>query len=122
MHYPSDGQRYPVAHFPIFMTAITTRPQTAPAQKPAWIVTDGSACKQKGRQLAPGVYEFKEKRYMGTPAKCKVRGIIALADYNEERRNYYAEAYYGSLAGLMKECMADWEWILAECIFEQESF
>ncbi|MDF7815278.1 hypothetical protein [Hymenobacter sp. YC55] len=91
----------------------TVSPSTQPTM-PAWVVTDSST-KQKGRELAPGIYEFKEKR-----SGRKVRATILLADYNEERRNYYAEAYYGSLAGLMKECMKDWEWILAECIFEQQ--
>jgi hypothetical protein len=104
------------------MSAIATIHQTATTQKPAWVVTDGSACKQKGRQLGPGVYEFKEKRDFGPGKRRKVRAIITLADYSEERRNYYAEAYYGSLAGLMQENLVDdWEWILAECIFEQLS-
>lgn len=93
----------------------TLTPQTNPTTKPAWTVTDSST-KQKGRQLSPGVFEFKEKRFGR-----KVRATIVLADYDEERRNYYAEAYYGSLTGLMKDNLADWEWILAECIFEQLS-
>lgn len=50
-----------------------------------------------------------------------MRATINLADYPEERRNYYAEAYYGSLAGLIKDNLEDWEFILAECIFEQLS-
>lgn len=103
------------------MTAIATLPQPETTKKPKWLVTDGSACKQKGRQLAPGVYEFKEKRFMGTPARRKVRAIITLAEYSPERRNYYAESFYGSLAELIAENFEDWEWILAECIFEQLS-
>ena len=101
------------------MTATATLPQPGTAQKPKWLRTDDSACKQRGRQLAPGVYEFKEKRFMGTPAKRKVRAIITLADYSEERQNYYASLFYGSLAVLIKENLPDWEFILAECIFEQ---
>jgi len=112
------------AHRPYFlpvMTTIATAPQPETPQKPKWLRTDNSACKQRGRQLGPGVFEFKEKRFSGTPAKRKVRAVITLADYSEEQRNHYAEAYYGSLAGLMKENLEDWEFILAECIFEQLS-
>ena len=96
---------------------LSLQPQTdSPQAKPSWVLTDAST-KQKGRQLGPGVYEFKEKRHGR-----KVRATVVLADYPEERRDYYAEAYYGSLAGLMKENFEDWEWILAECIFEQQPF
>ena len=98
-----------------------THPQPGTTAKPKWLRTDDSACKQRGRQLGPGVFEFKEKRFLGTPAKRKVRAIITLADYSEERRNHYAEMFYGSLAGLMKDNLDDWEFILAECIFEQLS-
>lgn len=94
-------------------------PQSETTAKPKWLRTDDSACKQRGRQLGPGLFEFKEKRFLGTPARRKVRATINLADYSEERRNYYAELFYGSLAGLMKDNLDDWEWILAECIFEQ---
>lgn len=113
--YPAGGQRCPPAFFLRVMTAIATLPQTETNTKPAWLRTDDST-KQKGRQLAPGIFEFKEKRNGR-----KVRATVVLADYPEERRNYYAEAYYGSLAGLIKENFADWEFILAECIFEQLS-
>lgn len=96
---------------------LSLQPQTdSPQTKPKWVLTDAST-KQKGRMLAPGVYEFKEKRY-----GCKVKATVVLADYSQERRDYYAEAYYGSLAGLMKDNFEDWEWILAECIFEQQPF
>lgn len=101
--------------FSLVMTAIATRPQTETTAKPKWLRTDDST-KQKGRQLAPGIFEFKEKRFGR-----KVRATVVLAGYPEERRNYYAEAYYGSLAGLMKDNFEDWEFILAECIFEQLS-
>lgn len=104
----------PAARFPLMLT---TLPPTEKTAKPAWLHTDDSACKQRGRQLAPGVFEFKEKR------KCRgqVRATIYLADYNEERRNDFASTFYGSLAGLKKECEDDWQFILAECIFEQLS-
>ncbi len=106
-----NGARPPI--IPLMLTATSPRIETAP--KPVWLRTDDST-KQKGRQLGPGIFEFKEKRFGR-----KVRATIVLADYPEGRRNYYAEAYYGSLAGLMEECLDEWEFILAECIFEQIS-
>lgn len=109
---PAGNDACPL-HSPLMLTALSPKPEST--TKPEWIVTDSST-KQKGRQLGPGVFEFKEKRFGR-----RVRATIVLADYNEEQRNNYAEAYYGSLAGLMKDCLTDWEWILAECVFEQLS-
>lgn len=43
------------------MTVTATSPQTVITQKPAWLRTDDSACKQRGRQLGPGLFEFKVK-------------------------------------------------------------
>lgn len=110
---PGNGAR----PLPFFMQTAEATPST---EKDAWLLCDDST-KQYGRQLGPGVFEFKEKR----PHVGKVRAIITLADYNEERREYYAQGYYssaeGALAGLKADCGDDWEWILAECIFEQLS-
>lgn len=90
---------------------------SAPVATPstAWTLTDPDA-QQYGRQLAPGVYEFKEKR-----GRSEFQATVKLADYSPERRNYYCEAFYGSLADLLAQFPdpQDWEWLLAECIFEQ---
>jgi hypothetical protein len=85
---------------------------------PKWITTD-SDTRQKGRQLGPGVYEFKERRNGQ-----KFRRTVVLADYSTERQEYYISAYYGSLAKLRAEFPEpeDADWLLAECIFEQLSY
>ena len=88
-------------------------PEVSP-KKPKWLRIDDSACKQRGRQLGPGVYEFKEKR----PRVGKVRATIVLVEYDEARQERDAGTYYGSLAGLKADCAEDWQFILAECIFE----
>jgi hypothetical protein len=97
--------------------------QTAEAnpstKKDAWLLCDDDT-KQYGRQLGEGVFEFKEKRPKWRGGQ--VQGVVTLADYNEERREHYASIYYGSLAGLKADCGEDWEWILAECIFEMTSY
>lgn len=96
--------------------------QTAEAnpstKKDAWVLCDDST-KQYGRRLGPDLYEFKEKRHQG-----KVQGTINLADYDDERREWYASTYFESLAALIAESEneEDWKWILAECIFEMTSY
>ncbi len=46
---------------------------------------------------------------------------VNLDNYTLGEIEEVADTYYGSLDELKEECGDAWEWILAECIFEQES-
>lgn len=87
-----------------------------------WVCTDFDN-EQYGRQLSETKFEFKEKN----------RGLIDyeedeiihfgvdLSKYSEKEIDDVARTYYGSLDELKEQCGDSWQWILAECIFEQES-
>lgn len=70
-----------------------------------WICTDPDN-KQYGRQLRENIFEFKERG---------IQGIIDLDEYTSEAMK---EAYepYGFPSNFPLS-----NWIIAECIFEQES-
>jgi hypothetical protein len=90
------------------------------SEAPRWVCTDSSAgIQQYGRQLAEGVYEFKEKRNGRAFQK-----TIALADYSPEQVESEVGAYYDSVADLRAMCAKnkdDADWIIAECLFEQSN-
>jgi hypothetical protein len=87
-----------------------------------WTLTDPDN-DQYGLELREGVYLFKEKNHFheindeGEWIEIQVN----LKDYSEEKREEIASMYYGSLDELKSHYGDNWEWILAECIFEQES-
>ena len=44
-----------------------------------------------------------------------------MANYKDEEIKKHISAYYDSIDQIKKIYGSDWEWIVAECIFEQES-
>ena len=87
-----------------------------------WQCTDPDN-EQYGRQISTNVYEFKEKNRGLTDYEEHefIQILIDLDDYSSDYAEDIAETYYGSLDELKEQCGDAWEWILAECIFEQES-
>lgn len=87
-----------------------------------WICTDLDN-KQYGRQLSETRFEFKEKN-RGLLEYDEYEFIefeINLNDYSEKKIDEVARDYYSSLDELKEICGKNWQWILAECIFEQEN-
>lgn len=100
-----------------------------------WTCTDPDNF-QYGRKLSPGVYQFKEWIGGGKLDEKITETIekefnnsgnweedtIVLENFNEQEIRGHVSAYYDSLEQL-KEIYGsvDWEWIVAECIFEQQS-
>jgi hypothetical protein len=78
---------------------------------------------QYGRQISENVYEFKEKN----------RGLIDYEDdefieitidlnsYSTAETENHISAYYSGVEELKSIYGDDFKWIIAECIFEQES-
>jgi RNA polymerase subunit RPABC4/transcription elongation factor Spt4 len=100
------------------------------AERIAWVLTDPDNF-QLGRQIGDKLYEFKEFSGMITEGMTLDEALtrefdwteynVDLNDYSEAEREKVAEGYYGSLNDLKEQCGDSWEWILAECIFEQET-
>lgn len=76
-----------------------------------WTLTDPDRF-QYGRKVSDGVYQFKEADKADT---------IVLANYSDDYKEEVAETYYKDLNDLKQIYGEDWEFILAECIFEQTS-
>jgi hypothetical protein len=77
---------------------------------------------QFGKRVGDGVYEFAERvRFNPEQEGRWVEIRVDLSHYDEAAREYHVSAYYGSMAELADECDDDTEWMLAECIFENES-
>lgn len=100
-----------------------------------WICTDIDM-NQYGRQLSGNIFEFKEfNRNIGLYfTQNQIDGElfnnddywiklqIDLACYSEKEIEDMTSAYYSDLNELKEECREeDYNWIIAECIFEQES-
>lgn len=79
--------------------------------------------KQYGRQISTNVYEFKEKnRGLLDYGKNEfIQITIDLDDYSSDEVEKYIQAYYSGIDEVKQIYGADFEWIIAECIFEQES-
>jgi hypothetical protein len=95
-----------------------------------WEEEQGWVCtyvdnQQYGRKLSEGHYEFKEKnpRFELDPQNENewVQIDILLAHYTEEQIEDHVSAHYDSVARVKEIYGEEWEWIVAECIFEQES-
>lgn len=88
----------------------------------SWVCTDPDN-NQYGRKLHDGHYEFKEKNHFHdiNDEGEWITIDILLPMYTEEQIEKHISAYYDSLNHLKEQCGDDWEWIVAECIFEQES-
>jgi hypothetical protein len=87
-----------------------------------WICTDPDN-KQYGRKIAEGIYEFKERNpfHEFNDEGEEIEITINLSHYSEEEIENHISAYYSSLNELKEIYGEDSEWIIAECIFEQES-
>ncbi len=67
---------------------------------------------QYGRQLGKNVFEFKEKG---------IQMAINLCNYTNKEIKNHITAYYSTIKELKKLSKKSSNWIIAECIFEQES-
>jgi len=107
-----------------------------------WSLTDPDNF-QYGRKISEGVYQFKEfdrinyeivvdedsefksqQDYIDHHFETDVLWIedtITLADFSDQEISKHISAYYGSLEELKAIYGDDWQWIVAECIFEQTS-
>jgi hypothetical protein len=87
-----------------------------------WVCTDLDN-EQYGRQLSETRFEFKEKNrgLLDYEEDEFIEFGVDLSDYSEKEMYDVARTYYGSLDELKEQCGDSWKWILAECIFEQES-
>ena len=89
--------------------------------KTEWICTDPDT-EQYGRQISERVFEFKEKMYLEEVDDDKVvQMTINLDDYTEKEVEDHISAYYEDLNEIFNIYGEDSNWIIAECIFEQES-
>ena len=90
--------------------------------KTEWVCTDGSL-DQWGRQISENVYEFKEKNrdLIGYEEDEFIEITIDLDDYSSTYVEDIISAYYSGIDEVKQLYGTDFEWILAECIFEQES-
>ena len=99
-----------------------------------WTCTDPDN-HQYGRKLSTGVYQFKEwigggklnedvnetiKKEFDRSSSWE-EDTIVLANLNEQEIREHISAYYNSLEQLKEIYGDNWEWIVAECIFEQQS-
>ena len=104
-----------------------------------WKLTDGDNF-QYGRKVRDGVYEFKEfdrHNYTINVDDYPTEDIfidsvfdnsefwedmtIVMSQYTDAQIREHVSSYYESLEALKEIYGDDWEWIVAECIFEQES-
>ena len=88
-----------------------------------WKETDGSN-EQFGRQLSATVFEFKETNKafeISHDADKVIQMKIDLSTYTYAQIMEHCAPYYKTMAELFATYGADSEWIIAECIFEQES-
>jgi hypothetical protein len=95
-----------------------------------WTCTDPDN-EQYGRKVSDGVFQFKEwiggaiaektiEELFDEPGSWEEDTII-LANFNENEIREHISAYYSSLEELKEIYGDDSDWIIAECIFEQQS-
>ena len=87
-----------------------------------WICTDPNN-EQYGRQISKYVFEFKEKnRFTNFNEEGEfIQLTINLENYTPEQVHQNISPYYNDITDLAINCGEDTAWIIAECIFEQES-
>ncbi len=90
--------------------------------KTEWVCTD-SDNEQYGRQISNKIFEFKEKnRGLSVYDENEfIELTINLDNYTQEKIENHISAYYEDLNEIIEIYGADSDWIVAECIFEQES-
>lgn len=90
--------------------------------KTDWICTDPNM-NQWGRKIEDKVYEFKQDTYYPDGTIVKEKAEIDLNDYTEKEINDHLLAYGWCIEQLKEEnSLEDAEWLMAECIFEQEVY
>lgn len=87
-----------------------------------WVCTDLDN-QQYGRQLARSIFEFKEKsRDLDEYDEGEdIQLLINLDDYSTQEIDDYISPYYDNIHELEAIYGTGSDWIIAECIFEQES-
>lgn len=88
-----------------------------------WVCTDLDN-QQYGRKINNGHYEFKElNRNTSDYEKLDewIEGEVVLSNYTDSQIQNHLSAYYDSIQEVKDTYGDNWEWIVAECIFEQES-
>ena len=87
-----------------------------------WQCTDPDN-EQYGRYISDRIYEFKEKNRGLTDYEEDefIQILIDLDDYSSDDAEDCVSAYYSGIDEVKQIYGADFEWVIAECIFEQES-
>lgn len=87
-----------------------------------WKCTDLDS-QQYGRQISETIYEFKEKNrgLSGYDEDEFIELTINLDNYSTDEIDNYISSYYSDIHELENIYGIDSDWIIAECIFEQES-
>lgn len=87
-----------------------------------WVCTDLDN-EQYGRQLSKTRFEFKEKNrgLLDYEEDEFIEFGVDLTDYSQEHIEEVVSGYYSGLEELKSIYGEDSNWIIAECIFEQES-
>ena len=87
-----------------------------------WICTDPDM-NQWGRKIGEKVYEFKQDMKYPNGMIVKEEREINLNEYTDDEINDHLSPYSWSIKQIKEEnSLEDAEWLIAECIFEQESF
>ena len=82
-----------------------------------WIITDADR-QQYGRKISENVYEFKEYNQLENDWD-EIK--IDLTDYTLEEIESMISPYYQSIQQVKQLYEDNSNWIIAECIFEQET-
>lgn len=87
-----------------------------------WVCTDIDN-QQYGRRLSRSIFEFKEKsRDLDEYDEGEeIQLLINLDDYSTEQIDDYISGYYQDINEIQNIYGTESSWIIAECIFEQES-
>ena len=87
-----------------------------------WVCTDIDN-QQYGRQLSETIFEFKEvnRELDGYDEGEEIQILINLDDYSDEEKEDRVSCYYDCVEEIKAIYGEDADWIIAECIFEQES-
>lgn len=99
--------------------------------KTNWILTDPNLY-QYGRYIGGTHYEFKEFDRYNYTYPSDIDSVfeddqyweemtIVLSHYSDKQIEKYIKGYYDSIDEVKDIYGSDWEFIVAECIFEQES-
>jgi hypothetical protein len=87
-----------------------------------WKYTDFDN-EQYGRQISKNVYEFKERNrgLLDYEEDEFIQMTIDLDDYSSDYVNDCISSYYSGIDKVKEIYGEDSDWVIAECIFEQES-